>query len=61
MTCRQIVDCTGGADVAYEVIQHETLSSIAQKFGITEAELVILNPTLIPTDFTEGQIICVPA
>ena len=37
-----------------------TLASLAEQLRTTMAQLLRLNPTYTPTDFTAGRIICVP-
>jgi LysM repeat protein len=43
----------------YRVSKKETLYAIGKKYNITEAELKILNPSLIPQGPKEGQVIIV--
>ena len=38
----------------------ETLAMVAERFRTTPGRLMRLNPTLLPTDFSSGTIICVP-
>lgn len=45
---------------AYQIDQDLSLGDLAAKFGTTQALLLRLNPTLKPTDFTVGQVICIP-
>ena len=44
----------------YTVLPGEDLEIIAAKLRITKGWLLSLNPTLLPTDFTEGTVICIP-
>ena len=50
--------CTGTR--AYTVLQGETLDTIAADLGISRGRLLSLNPTLLPSDFTQGAVICIP-
>lgn len=50
--------CTGTQ--AYTVLQGETLDTIAADLGITRGRLLSLNPNLLPSDFTQGAVICIP-
>lgn len=50
--------CTGTR--AYTVLQGETLDTIAADLGITRGRLLSLNPNLLPSDFTQGAVICIP-
>ena len=54
---RQI--CSTGTQT-YTVRPGETLAMVAERFGTTQGRLLMLNPTLLPTDFSSGTIICVP-
>ena len=54
---RQI--CSTGTQT-YTVRPSETLAMVAERFGTTPGRLLMLNPTLLPTDFSSGTIICVP-
>ena len=45
---------------SYRVQTGETLATLARRFGTTQGRLLMLNPTLLPTDFTAGTIICTP-
>lgn len=38
----------------------ENLAAAALRLGTTPGRLLMLNPCLLPTDFTEGALICVP-
>ena len=50
--------CTGTQ--AYTVLQGETLDTIAADLGVTRGRLLSLNPNLLPSDFTQGAVICIP-
>ncbi|MCH5287042.1 MAG: LysM peptidoglycan-binding domain-containing protein [Christensenellaceae bacterium] len=54
---RQI--CSTGTST-YTVQPGETLAMVAERFGTTQGRLLMLNPTLLPTDFSSGTIVCVP-
>jgi len=45
---------------SYKVRPGENLEMLAQRFGTTKGRLLMLNPTLLPTDFSDGTIICIP-
>ncbi|NCB31746.1 MAG: LysM peptidoglycan-binding domain-containing protein [Clostridia bacterium] len=45
---------------AYQIDEDRTLGEIAAIFNTTQGYLLQLNPTLKPSDFVKGQIICVP-
>jgi len=45
---------------SYTVLPGEDLETIAAKLRITKGRLLALNPGLLPTDFTEGAVICIP-
>lgn len=45
---------------AYTVLPGEDLETLAADLRITKGRLLSLNPTLLPTDFTEGTVICIP-
>ena len=44
----------------YTVLAGETLDTIAADLGVTRGRLLSLNPTLLPSDFTQGAVICIP-
>jgi len=44
----------------YTIEPGETLTSLAQKLGTTRGRLLMLNPTLVPTEFSSGTVICIP-
>lgn len=50
--------CTGTQ--AYTVLEGETLDTIAADLGVTRGRLLSLNPNLLPSDFTQGAVICIP-
>ena len=45
----------------YRIQENETLAMVAEKFNTTQGRLLLLNPSMLPTDFTTGAVICVPA
>lgn len=44
----------------YTIQPGENLASIAANLNTTRGRLLMLNPTLVPTDFSSGTVICVP-
>lgn len=44
----------------YRMLDGENLVSVASRFGVTAGRLMMLNPTMLPTDFSSGALICVP-
>ncbi len=50
----------GTGTQTYTVQPDETLAMVAERFRTTPGRLMQLNPTLLPTDFSSGTIICVP-
>lgn len=52
---RQI--CTGLR--AYTIQPEETLDTLAARLRTTRGRLLALNPTLLPSDFSSGTVICV--
>lgn len=44
----------------YRVQAGENLAMVAARFRTTAGHLLMLNPCLLPTDFTEGAMVCVP-
>ena len=50
--------CSG--DRSYTIQPDETLDSLAEKLNTTRGRLLMLNPTLLPSDFSSGTVICVP-
>ncbi|MBR4080485.1 MAG: LysM peptidoglycan-binding domain-containing protein [Clostridia bacterium] len=47
-----------GTNTSYTIQPGETLASLAQKLNTTPGRLLMLNPTLLPTDFSSGTVIC---
>lgn len=45
---------------SYTIRAGETLDTIAADLGITRGRLLSLNPNLLPSDFTQGAVICIP-
>ena len=45
---------------AYTILPGEDLETLAADLRITKGRLLSLNPTLPPSDFTEGTVICIP-
>ncbi len=45
---------------AYRIDQDLSLNDLATRLNTTSARLLRLNPTLKPSDFVVGQVICVP-
>lgn len=54
----QPITCPGNN--TYLIQQGETLSSIAEKFTVSAADILVLNPGLRPSDFIPGRTICLP-
>lgn len=50
--------CTRGS--MYRLTEGENLNAVARRFGTTEGRLLMLNPTMLPTDFSGGAVVCVP-
>lgn len=51
--------CT--ASRSYAIEEGDNLSSIARRLNTTTGRLLMLNPTLLPTDFSQpGVVICIP-
>lgn len=44
----------------YTMLRGETLNSLAISLNTTRGRLLMLNPNLLPSDFTEGTVICIP-
>ena len=44
----------------YTILAGETLDTIAADLGVTRGRLLSLNPCLLPSDFTQGSVICLP-
>ena len=45
---------------SYTVLPGEDLEIVAAKLRITKGRLLALNPGLLPSDFSEGAVICIP-
>lgn len=54
----QPIVCPGNN--TYVIQPGETLSSIAEKFTVSAADILVLNPGLRPSDFIPGRTICLP-
>ena len=52
--------CENGGPV-YRMQEGDTLDEIAQVNGTNVEQLLRLNPNLLPSDFTAGQVICLPS
>ena len=44
----------------YTILPGEDLETLAADLRITKGRLLSLNPSLLPSDFTEGAVICIP-
>lgn len=44
----------------YRMLPGETLASLAARLGTTQGRLLMLNPSLLPSDFAEDAVVCVP-
>ena len=44
----------------YTILPGEDLEIVAAKLRITKGRLLSLNPNLLPSDFAEGNVICIP-
>jgi len=51
--------CDNGGPV-YRLQEGDTLDEIAELNGTNVEQLLRLNPNLLPSDFTAGQVICLP-
>lgn len=49
-----------GCKLMYCVQKKETIYSIAQKFGLTEADLLAVNPNVKGAKIKKGQYLCIP-
>lgn len=49
-----------GDSGSYTIQPNETLDSLAETLNTTRGRLLMLNPTLLPSDFSSGTVICVP-
>lgn len=47
-----------GSNRSYTIQPGETLASLAARLNTTPGRLLMLNPTLLPTDFSSGTVIC---
>lgn len=45
----------------YVIQQGDTLSLIAENFGVSATDILLLNPNLAPGEFVEGIRICIPS
>ncbi len=45
---------------SYTVLPGEDIDVIARKLRTTRGRLLALNPTLLPSDFSSGTVICIP-
>lgn len=45
---------------SYTIQPGETLDTLATALNTTRGRLLMANPTLVPTDFSSGTVICVP-
>ena len=50
--------CTGLH--SYTILPGEDLETLAADLGVTKGRLLALNPTLLPSDFSSGTVICIP-
>lgn len=50
----------GSGTTSYIMEQGENLYTLTQTIGVSPALLLISNPTLAPSDFVPGRVICVP-
>ncbi len=50
--------CTGLQ--TYTILPGEDLETLASSLNITKGRLLALNPTLLPSDFSSGTVICIP-
>lgn len=61
MSGRYPPDCPEGYKSLYFVIAGDTMSIIASRFGITEKELIAVNPHIADPDMIyPGDVLCVP-
>lgn len=44
----------------YTIQAGENLTDVARRFNVTPGRMMQLNPTLLPTDFSSGTVICTP-
>ena len=52
------ITCPGNN--TYVIQAGENLSSIAERFTVSAADILVLNPGLRPSDFIPGRTICIP-
>lgn len=52
--------CAAQGAQAYTWAAGDSMATVAAKFRTSVAELLRLNPSLKPSEFTPGQVICVP-
>lgn len=45
---------------SYTILPGEDLETLAAKLRTTKGRLLALNPTLLPSDFSSGTVICIP-
>ena len=45
---------------SYTILPGEDLETLAAAFRTTKGRLLALNPTLLPSDFSSGTVICIP-
>ena len=45
---------------SYTILPGEDLETLAADLRITKGRLLALNPTLLPSDFSSGTVICIP-
>lgn len=61
MSARFPPDCPEGFLGRYFVIPEDTIAVIAARFGITEQELIAVNPHIVdPNVIFPGDVLCVP-
>lgn len=51
--------CTSAYRI-YTILPGEDLATLSEKLGVSKGRLLMLNPALLPSDFTEGNVICIP-
>lgn len=44
----------------YTVVRGDTLNKIAASYGVTVAQIRVLNPGVTPTNLQVGQVLCIP-
>ena len=45
---------------SYTILPGEDLETLASDLRTTKGRLLALNPTLLPSDFSSGTVICIP-